>query len=88
MEGLEEYKKAGAIASEVREWSKSLVKPGARALDIAEKIEARIKDKGAGIAFPCNVSLNDVAAHYTPSGGTAQMPRLHGARLGTAPTFG
>jgi len=66
MEGLEEYKKAGKIAAEVREWSKSLIKPGAKALDIAEAIESRIKSKGAEIAFPCNVSLNDVAAHYTP----------------------
>jgi methionyl aminopeptidase len=67
MEGLEEYRKAGKIASEVREWSKSLINPGAKALDIANAIEEKIKEKGAGIAFPCNVSLNDVAAHYTPN---------------------
>ena len=66
MEGLEEYRKAGKIASEVREWSKSMIKPGAKALDVAEAIEERIKENGAGIAFPCNVSLNDIAAHYTP----------------------
>ncbi len=62
----EKYIEAGRIASEVREWSRGLVKAGAKALDIAEAVEKRIKDKGAGIAFPCNVSLNDVAAHYTP----------------------
>lgn len=67
MEGIESYIKAGKIAAEVREWSKLLIKPGAKALDVAEAIEDRIKEKGAGIAFPCNVSLNDVAAHYTPS---------------------
>lgn len=66
MEGLEEYRKAGKIASEVREWSKGLIKPGAKALEVADAIEEKIKDKGAGIAFPCNVSLNEVAAHYTP----------------------
>jgi len=66
MEGIDEYIRAGKIASEVREWSKSLIKPGAKALDIAEAIEKKIEDKDAGIAFPCNVSLNDVAAHYTP----------------------
>jgi methionyl aminopeptidase len=65
MEGLEEYREAGRIASEVREWSRKLIKPGALALEVAEAIESRIKEK-AGIAFPCNVSLNDVAAHYTP----------------------
>jgi methionyl aminopeptidase len=67
MEGLEEYRKAGKIGSEVREWSKKLVKPGAKALDIANAIEGKIREKGAEISFPCNVSLNEVAAHYTPS---------------------
>jgi len=66
-EVLEKYIKAGKVAAEVREWSKSLIKPGAKALDVAESIEDRIKENDAGIAFPCNVSLNDVAAHYTPS---------------------
>lgn len=61
------YKKAGKIASDVREWSKSLIGEGASAREVAEKIEARIKEAGAEIAFPCNVSLNEVAAHYTPT---------------------
>jgi len=66
MEEFEKYKKAGKIASEIREWSKGLIKPGAKALDIAESIEKRILDN-AEIAFPLNISLNDNAAHYTPS---------------------
>ena len=66
MEELEKYREAGKIASEIREWSKGLIKPGAKALDIAESIEKRILEK-AEIAFPLNVSLNDNAAHYTPS---------------------
>ncbi|MBN2517679.1 MAG: type II methionyl aminopeptidase [Candidatus Altiarchaeota archaeon] len=67
MEGLEEYRKAGKIASEIREWSRGLIKPGSKALDIAEAIEKRILDAKAEIAFPLNISLNDNAAHYTPS---------------------
>lgn len=63
---LESYRKAGNIASEVREWSRELVKPGAKALDIAEKIEARIIEKGGMLAFPVNVCINDVTAHYSP----------------------
>ncbi len=66
-EALKKYRQAGKIAAEVREWSRKLIRPGARALDVAEKIEQKLRDKGAGIAFPCNISLNDVAAHYTPS---------------------
>ncbi len=63
---LTAYRQAGKIASEVRKWSKSLIKKDALVLDIADKIEEKITDKGARIAFPVNVCLNDVAAHYTP----------------------
>ena len=34
-------------------------------LRICETIEREIKDKGASPAFPVNVSLNEIAAHYT-----------------------
>jgi methionyl aminopeptidase len=64
---MDKYILAGKIASEVREESKSLIKVGANLLDIAEKIEANIKKKGALPAFPANLSLNDAAAHYTPT---------------------
>jgi len=64
---LNAYRKAGKIASEVREWSKSLVKEGAKILDIAEKIESKIKELGGEFAFPVNICINDITAHYTPS---------------------
>jgi methionyl aminopeptidase len=66
MDEFERYREAGGIAAEVRDWSRGLIKPGAKALDVAEAIEGRILKK-AEIAFPCNISLNDIAAHYTPS---------------------
>lgn len=65
-EDKEKWIKAGKIASEVREWSKSLIKPGAKLLDVANAIEAKIREKGAFPAFPVNLSLNEIAAHYTP----------------------
>ena len=64
---LEKYKKAGEIAKTVREESKKLVKPGVKILDIAEKIEARIAELGGIPAWPLNISINDVAAHYSPA---------------------
>lgn len=64
---LKSYKEAGKISSEVREWSRTLVKEGANILEIAEKIEARIKEKGGELAFPVNICINDITAHYTPS---------------------
>ena len=36
-------------------------------LEIAEKIEQQIKDLGGEPAFPTNLSINEIAAHYTPS---------------------
>lgn len=63
---LEKYLKAGKINQEVKTFARKQLKPGLKVLDLAEKIEKMIKDKGAGIAFPVNISLNDIAAHYTP----------------------
>ncbi|MFH1125763.1 MAG: type II methionyl aminopeptidase [Candidatus Altiarchaeota archaeon] len=63
---LEAYRRAGKIAGEVSDWSKSLVRSGAKILDIAERIEARILEQNAGLAFPVNICINDVTAHYTP----------------------
>lgn len=63
---MDDWIKAGRIAAEVREWSRTLVKPGAKLLDIAEAIEEKIREKDAIPAFPVNLSMNEVAAHYTP----------------------
>jgi len=61
------FKKAGKIAESVRKDAASLVSPGASALDIAESVEKSIIDAGAAPGFPANISINDVAAHYTPA---------------------
>jgi len=63
---LECYRKAGRIAGEARDYGASLVQPGAGALDVVERIEKYILDHEAEIAFPATVSINEIAAHYTP----------------------
>jgi len=63
---FESYKKAGKINIKAKKLIEKLAKPGAKVLDITEKVEALIKEEGAKPAFPLNVSLNSVAAHYTP----------------------
>jgi methionyl aminopeptidase len=65
-EELQTYRNVGKIVAEVREHVRSMVKPGMALLNIAEAVEDMIKQKGAKPAFPCNVSLNQVAAHYSP----------------------
>src|SRR6188472_81600 len=59
------YKQAGKIASEVRENARKKYYIGSTLLQICESIEAEIRRKQATPAFPVNVSLNDIAAHYT-----------------------
>jgi len=66
MTDYSDYEKAGKIAKEVREWGKTLFKPGAKLLDIAEAIENKIREKGAEPGFPCCISKNSIAAHYSP----------------------
>ncbi len=60
------YREAGEIASKVRKEAVSKVKEDIPLLEIAEYAENRIEALGAKPAFPCNISLNEVASHYTP----------------------
>ena len=64
-EVAEKYQRAGKIAAEVREVMKRTVSEGMPILDVCEKTETLIRQKGGKPAFPCNVSINEVAAHYT-----------------------
>jgi len=59
--------KAGKIASQIRYYTKTIVKKDVPLLEIAEKIESEIVKLGGKPAFPVNLSINDIAAHYTPS---------------------
>ncbi|MDD5340403.1 MAG: type II methionyl aminopeptidase [Candidatus ainarchaeum sp.] len=63
---LELFRESGGMASRVREQSKRLIMVGESLLDIAETIEQMIGEEGGRPAFPVNISINDIAAHYTP----------------------
>ncbi len=63
---LEKYKKAGKIAKKAREFAVQIAKPGAKLFDIAEKVEDLIRKEGAKPAFPLNIGINNVTAHFTP----------------------
>jgi len=64
---IKDYKKAGEILAKVREYSKKIIKPGTLLLDIAREIENKILELGGEIAFPVNLSINEIAAHYHPT---------------------
>ena len=63
---MDKFEQAGKIAAEVRSYALSLVKEGAKLLDVAKAVEAKIMALGARPAFPVNISINEIAAHYTP----------------------
>ncbi|AGK61995.1 methionine aminopeptidase, type II [Archaeoglobus sulfaticallidus PM70-1] len=60
---------AGKILKTVKEEVKPLVKPGVKLLEVAEFVENRIRELGGEPAFPCNISINSDAAHFTPKKG-------------------
>ena len=66
-ENIADYSKSGKIATEVVKYARSIVKKGVPLLEIADKIEEKIIQLGGKPAFPTNLSINDIAAHYTPN---------------------
>jgi len=63
----EKILKAGRIASEVRKYARTIIKKDMPLLEVAEKIEEKIKGCGGKPAFPVNLSIDNISAHYTPS---------------------
>lgn len=66
LDNYDTYVKSGQITAKVRELGASLIKPGVRLLDVCNQVEAKIKDLGGLPAFPAQVSINSIAAHYCP----------------------
>ena len=74
-EELETFRKSGKILRETREEMRSQVKENMPIIDVCEKVEGLIRAKGGKPAFPCNVSINEIAAHYTsPPGDKSLIP--------------
>ena len=64
MDEREKYLDAGKTAAKALRYGASLVKVGASVLEVTEKIEEKILDWGGEFAFPPQISLNEIAAHY------------------------
>lgn len=60
-------KEVGAASAEAMVYAARQIKPGVKLLDVATSAEKFLKDKGFGCAFPINLSINEQAAHYTPT---------------------
>lgn len=74
-DALENIKKAGAITREARQLGAGMIAEGVSLLSVAEETEAYIRKKGAKPAFPVNISINQIAAHYSPASNDASTFR-------------
>ncbi len=75
-EEIEAYIKAGQTIANVKREVPHLVKEGESALNICNRVEELTRRDGCKPAFPCNVDVNEVAAHYTsPPGDNTLIPQ-------------
>jgi len=70
---MDTYQKAGKIVKEVRKLAVKEVHEGMKVLTLINLIESEIIKRGGLPAFPCNISINEVAAHYTSPSGDATI---------------
>lgn len=63
---LEKYHQAGKIAKEARDFGIKLIEEDRSILEAVNEIENLIVKRGARVAFPVNIAIDDIAAHYTP----------------------
>ncbi|KAH6604569.1 peptidase M24A [Trichoderma cornu-damae] len=82
---LADYREAAEVHRQVRQYAQRVIKPGQTLTEIAETIEESVRaltghqglEEGdalkAGMGFPCGLSLNHCAAHYTPNAGNKMV---------------
>lgn len=82
---LQEYRQAAEVHRQVRQYAQKSIKPGQTLTEIAEGIEDAVRaltnhqglEEGdnlkGGMGFPCGLSINHCAAHYTPNAGNKMI---------------
>ncbi len=72
---LNDLRKAAEIHKQVRNYARKLLKPGKDILEFCNQLEAKNRelsqsnDFNNGIGFPTGASINECAAHFTPTFG-------------------
>jgi len=64
---IESYIRAGKAVIAAKKVAVKLIKPGVPFLEIANSCEEEILNYGCELSFPINMSLDEIAAHYSPS---------------------
>ncbi|KAB8269990.1 peptidase [Aspergillus minisclerotigenes] len=82
---LQEYRQGAEVHRQVRQYAQKTIKPGQTLTEIAEGIEESVRaltghqglEEGdnlkGGMGFPCGLSINHCAAHYTPNAGNKMV---------------
>lgn len=82
---LADYREAAEIHRQTRQWAQKFIRPGKTLTEIAEGIEDSVRaltghpglEEGdalkGGMGFPCGLSINHCAAHYTPNAGNKMV---------------
>lgn len=73
---IEKYKKAGKIVSKTRSMAVEYVKADMKIIDLISYVEGNIIEMGGMPAFPCNVSINEITAHYTSPPGDKSLIKM------------
>ncbi|MFX1294039.1 MAG: type II methionyl aminopeptidase [Promethearchaeota archaeon] len=73
---FEKYSKAGQILATALEKAKKKIKPNAKLIQITKLVEDElIRNKGYSLAFPLNIGINEITAHYAcPASDTSTFP--------------
>jgi methionyl aminopeptidase len=84
-EFLKDYRQAGEIHRQVRQYVQTIAKPGISMTRLAQEIDDGVRaltghpglEKGdalkAGLAFPTGLCLNNIGAHWTPNAGAKEV---------------
>ena len=62
---MDNWEKAGKIAAQSLEFGSKLIKVDASLRDVIERTEQKIYDLNGKPAFPVQISINEMAAHFT-----------------------
>jgi len=66
-EEIKKLRKAGKLARNALNYGKTLIQQNSSMLDVTNKIEQFVIDNHGELAFPTNLAVNNVGAHWTPS---------------------
>ena len=72
-EEIEKWKTAGKLARDALHFGRNLIEAEKSMLNVTEEIESFVKKHGGELAFPTNLAVNNVGAHWTPSSKSSEI---------------